>query len=129
MYSFLSKHKFLALLLSVVATVAIAAGYERISKDKLILGTGTGTSTVFESDLGLGSANPKIRFNTSAPEIEFAKDGVTYESMGSGGGGGSLVWKEIAGIAPLRIEELSQTVFLFDTLSGTTSYVLFSLGS
>jgi len=119
MLKFLQKHKILTLLLGVVAGVAFAAGYERISKDTLILGTGTTTSKVFEADLGLGSANPKIRFNTTAPEIEFAKDGVNYESMGSGGGGGSLVWREAPGVAPLRADELGQTVFLYDSSSGS----------
>lgn len=119
MYSFLSKHKFIALFLTVVATVAVAAGYERIAKDKLILGTGTATSKVFEADLGLTTANPKIRFNTTAPEIEFSTDGTTFQAVGSGGSGGSLVWSEEAGFAPLRIDELGRVVYLFDTTSGS----------
>lgn len=115
----ISEKKFLwGLIFLTIATVAYAAGFERISKDKLILGTGTTTSKVFEADLDKGSANPKLRFNTSAPEIEFSTDGTTYQAVGAGGSGGSLVWRESAGTAPLRTEELGQTVFLYDTLSG-----------
>jgi hypothetical protein len=73
----------LALVFSLVATVALAAGFERIPKDTVLLGTGTTANKMFEFDLGQGSANPKIRAKNSSPFLEFAPDGVTYAPIGS----------------------------------------------
>lgn len=85
---FLKRHKLLVFgLATLVATVAYAAGFERIPKDKLILGTGTTDSKVIESDVGLGAANPKLRFNSVSPTLEFASDGVSFLPFGSGSGG------------------------------------------
>ena len=67
-----------------------ASGQDRVGKDKLILGTGTSVNKVFEGDIGLGSANPKIRFNPTTPNIEFANDGVNYTPLGAGFDGGLL---------------------------------------
>jgi len=61
---------------------------KRISQDNLLLGTGTSVDKIIEGDIGLGAANPKIRFNPSTPSIDFAFDGVNYSPLGSGSGGG-----------------------------------------
>lgn len=75
--------------LFLVATVALAAGIERISKDELILGTNSTDTKTMTFDVGLGAANPRIRGNNASPNLEFASDGTSFLPFGSGSGGGS----------------------------------------
>jgi len=86
---FLKRHKWktLCITLVLIATVALAAGYERIPKDILLLGTGTSDSKIIEFDVGNGSANPKIKGNSTSPAIEFSANGIDYLPLGSGGSG------------------------------------------
>lgn len=77
--------------LAVVATIAYAAGFERIPKDELILGSGTTDTKTMTFDVGLGSGNPKIRANNASPNLEFASDGASFLPFGSGSGGASGV--------------------------------------
>ena len=85
------KKKFgiIAAAVALIATVALAAGYERIPKDLLILGSGSSATKTIEFDVGLGAANPKMRGNSATPSLEFASDGTSFLPFGSGGGGAS----------------------------------------
>jgi len=63
----------LSLVAFLIATVAFAAGYERISKDQLMIGTGTSDDKSIEFDTGL-SPNAKMTVDGSTGDMGFNKN-------------------------------------------------------
>lgn len=55
---------------------------------QMSLGDGTNVDTTWEFNLGLGSANPKFKWDAATSSLSFANDGVNFKKLGSGSGGG-----------------------------------------
>ena len=70
--------KFLTLFF-VAASVLVAA---RISTNIFKIGNKTGENINIEFDIGIGTANPKIRWDDSSSTIRFANDGVSFTDFG-----------------------------------------------
>lgn len=88
MLSKIKKWHFGAIIAVLIATVAIAAGYERIPKDEVKIGSETASdkTVTFADD----SANDSfIRKNNTTGKLQFSHDGLKIENIGSGSGGGS----------------------------------------
>lgn len=76
------------LILTLFGASAFAASQSNVKADKLVIGEATSVTKTIELNMGLGSANPKIKTNGSTNKMQFANDGVTYKDLGSGSGGG-----------------------------------------
>lgn len=64
-------------------------GVLQYNKNTFSLGDGVATSKTITANIGAGSANPKIRYDSTGTEWQFANDGVNFDSFGSGSGGGA----------------------------------------
>lgn len=58
-----------------------------IVNNQMKLGDGTNGNQVWEFDIGLGAANPKISYDSTLLALSFANDGVNFKKLGSGGSG------------------------------------------
>lgn len=76
------------LILTLFGASAFAASQSNLKVDKLVIGEATSVTKTIELNMGLGSANPKIKTNSSTNKMQFANDGTTYKDFGSGSGGG-----------------------------------------
>lgn len=82
-----------ALGLIFVACVCFA-GVDPSNKFKFGDGT-TGADKTLEFNIGSGTANPKIKYSISNAALQFANDGVTFTSLGSGGSSNSFLPQEL----------------------------------
>lgn len=58
-----------------------------VVNQKLSVGDRTAADQDIIFDVGLGTANPRFRWNTEDAQLTFSNDGVEYRPIGSGGGG------------------------------------------
>jgi len=75
------KKWFAVALITTVATVALAAGFERVPKDTLKLGSGSSSDKTIEFDYGAGAANPLLRADQGNSRLEIANDGVNFSPL------------------------------------------------
>lgn len=83
------KILYAASFLALIATVAYAAGFNRIASPELRLGKGTSQNLKYSFDQG-SSNLPYIQWNASTSQIVFSNDGTTSLPIGSGAGGGGV---------------------------------------
>ena len=77
-------------LLSLICLTAF--GETRINTDQLILGNKThgNVDKTIQFEVGSGSANPKLKWNSATSQLSFANDGATFNALGSGSGGSGI---------------------------------------
>jgi len=66
--------------------VVLCLGAVRFSDTLLKLGDKTDTDVTIEADIGQGTSNPVVKYNTTSDEWQFSNDGSNFQSIGSGGG-------------------------------------------
>ena len=69
---------------AVLLAATVATGQERISKNKLYLGSGTNSNKDIEFDIGLGANNPKLRVDIAGPTVQFSDDGTSFLDLSAG---------------------------------------------
>jgi hypothetical protein len=68
---------------------ALAEVPRKIPENTMNLGHGAATDKTIVADKGLGSTNPKVKFNVTTGKWQFSNDGTNFKDLGSGAGGGS----------------------------------------
>lgn len=72
-------------------TYSISSGGFKFNKNFLQFGSGLSADQTFAFDIGSGSTNPKLKWDSASSSLQFSNDGSTYKKLGSGGGGGGGV--------------------------------------